>query len=255
MNSESEECFRSKIEKYYSLEQSFVPKWYCYRVVTPIYVFTHFINFSSIKGKLLLLIVRGELSEKKICEFLKIVDENNKNIQFDKFVKLNNIFYNEMEMNGIAFLPYKYHSIFETQDKDLYLNTIVTFPIYNCEFNGNESSEEVKLLRRDIVSTIDWDREVSPIIKIRYNNLKTGSRTRGNKFYFVSLNVVLNELDNLQNDDFPDSFVELENYKDEYIHVSALNSSVFLIVNKNRTIVLQDKIQKIKDFTIDFLTR
>ncbi|MFT9818265.1 hypothetical protein [Lysinibacillus sp. NPDC056185] len=226
--------------------------WYFYSNKTPTFIFTHYLNFSLIEGYIIKVSIRGVLEVKVIYEFLMSIEKFINTDCTNRIVKIENIAYKETKFDAMLFIPSQYHTSFSTFSDKLYQKTIDVFPIYGCEFSGDESPDIVKLLRQNFVSTINWKREISPKIKLRFKNNKTKSGTIGKKLYLDKWSNLLHELNNLQECTDSSSFIEVENYKNEYIHISILNNKVMVIRNKNE-ILLQGKLKDIKRYVSNFI--
>ena len=226
--------------------------WYFYSNKTPAFIFSHYLNFSLLKGYIIKVSIRGEMEVKVIYDFLMSIEKFINTDCTNRIVKIENIAYKETEFNSMLFIPSQYHTSFSTFSDKLYQKTIDVFPIYGCEFSGDESPDIVKLLRQNIVSTVNWKREISPKIKLRYKNSKTKSETIGKKLYLEKWSILLHELNNLQGCTDSSSFIEIENYKNEYIHISILNSNVMVIRNK-KEVLLQGEFEEIKRYVNNFI--
>ncbi len=212
----------------------------------------YYLNFSLLEGYIIKVSIRGELGVKVIYEFLMSIEKFINADCTNRIVKIANIAYKETNFDAMLFIPSQYHTSFSTYSDRLYQKTIDVFPVYSCEFSGDESPDIVKFLRQDIVSTVNWNREISPKIKLRYKNNKTKSGTIEEKLYLDKWNNLLHELNNLQDCTDSSSFIEVENYKNEYIHISILNINVMVIRNK-KEILLQGELGEIKRYVTNFI--
>lgn len=226
--------------------------WYFYSNKTPGFIFTHYLNFSLLEGHIIKVSIRGEMEVEAVYEFLMSIEKFITDDCTDRIVKITNIAYKETNFDAMLFIPSSYHTSFATYSDRLHQKTIGVFPIYNCEFSGDESPDTVKFLRQDIVSTVNWNREKSPKIKLRYKNNKTKSGTIGRKLYLDKWNNLLYELNSLQDCTDLSSFIEVENYKNKYIHISILSINVLVIRNK-KEILLQGELEEIKKYVTNFV--
>lgn len=226
--------------------------WYFFSNKTPAFIFTHYLNFSLLEGHIIKVSIRGEMEVELVYEFLKSIDKYINVECANRIAKITKIAYKETNFDAMLFIPSPYHTSFSTYSDRLHQKTIDVFPIYNCEFSGDESPDTVKFLRQDIVSTVNWNREKSPKIKLRYKNNKTKSGTIGRKLYLDKWNNLSHELNSLQDCTDSSSFVEVENYKNEYIHISILSINVLVIRNK-KEILLQGELEEIKRYATNFV--
>jgi len=229
-----------------------IQDWYCYSNKTPAFIFTHYLNFSLLEGHIIKVSIRGEMEVEAVYEFLKSIDKYINAECVKRIVKITNIAYKETNFDAMLCIPSLYHTSFATYSDRLHQKTIDVFPIYNCEFSGDESPDTVKFLRQDIVSTVNWNREISPKIRLRYKNHKTKSRTTGRKLHLDKWNNLLHELNILQDCTDSSSFIEVENYKNEYIHISILSIHILVIRNK-KEILLQGELEEIKRYVTNFV--
>ena len=80
--------------------------------------------------------------------------------------------------------PEQYHAYFKGRLDDKRECLALCMPIHRCEFSGNESVDDFFLLRRKIVPTMNWEREVHPKIELRFDNPRTRGGT-GDAYTFV----------------------------------------------------------------------
>lgn len=116
----------------------------------------------------------------------------------------------------VLFVPHRYHSELKGRLDAERASGTLCVPIFNSEFSGSESAEEFMELRRNIVPTSRWDREVSPKISFRFDNARTGSGT-GDGYVFARFDQVLAEIGNLSG--VRNGFVEILNYRDEVVEI------------------------------------
>lgn len=95
-------------------------------------------------------------------------------------------------------------------------STVLVVPIFEPEFSGDETVEEFYVLRRDVVGTNRWNREIQPKIKLRFDNTKTGTGT-GEDYVLVTFQQLMAEVGNLLG--VADGFVEVINYKGDVIEL------------------------------------
>lgn len=127
-------------------------------------------------------------------------------------------FYHEgYGFNAVVVLGPDAHHMFQVHNKSLHTCSFEVFPIFRCEFSGDESSELVNEIRHDSVDTLDWKRAPSPKVYIRFNNMKTGGGTIGAKWILTKVDSVLLELQGLT--DEARSFIEIKNYKEEICRI------------------------------------
>ena len=117
----------------------------------------------------------------------------------------------------MALVGPKAHDMYRYQDPILGQRTVVAFPAYRCEFSGDEAAEEVRLMRERFVSTLDWKRQPTPKVEMRFVNTRSGARSRGNRFGLVDLPYALHEVVELQGSG---GYVDLRNFRREACRVT-----------------------------------
>jgi len=123
---------------------------------------------------------------------------------------------NAYGFSHVLHVPPDYHSELKGRldaDRD---QTTLCIPIFRSEFSGTETLEAFTELRKHIVPTCRWDREVAPKILLRFDNLKTKSGT-GDGYVYARFELVLKEVENLLGD--KDGFIEILNYKEEVVEI------------------------------------
>lgn len=120
--------------------------------------------------------------------------------------------------DAVLLVSSRVHRLYRTQSYTLHARTLEAFPIFRCEFAGDETPEMINLIRHDSVSTIDWKRAAAPLTYLRFNNTGTGVRSTGKKLglaKFSQLERIVRELT-----DEPENFVEVKNYRSETCRIT-----------------------------------
>lgn len=112
--------------------------------------------------------------------------------------------------------PPDYHAYFGGRLDEKRKHLILCLPVHQCEFSGDESIEEFFALRRNVVPTLDWKREVHPKIVLRFDNPKTRGGT-GDAEVLVKFLTLQREIDNL--DGVTQGFIEVQNYKGNVVEI------------------------------------
>lgn len=105
------------------------------------------------------------------------------------------------------------HQLHKAERPELHAVTIRVFPAYRCEFSGLETQKEAQLRCSKMIDPANLKRDPNPLVRIRYENTRTRSRTLGDNRGIDNPSVLLLELKELENS--PGSFVEFENYRGE----------------------------------------
>lgn len=123
---------------------------------------------------------------------------------------------NSYGFSHVLYVPPQYHSELKGRldaDRD---KVTLCIPIFKSEFSGSETLEEFTELRKHVVPTYRWDREVTPKISLRFDNIKTKSGT-GDGYVYARFEQVLKEVENLLGD--RDGFIEILNYKNDVVEI------------------------------------
>lgn len=196
-----------------------VPGWLNYESVTPAFRFTYFVKASKDGTKLIQVAVRGSFLLEDASNICAAIDEfEDVIISLDSPKKLHPVLLGTSKFDSLIVLPPGYHNSFLAQDRSLAQQTFVVFPAYNCEFCRTESRDAIEVMRRGIVKTLDWKRDPSPRVAMRYSNPKTGGGSVGSDRGLTEISVALREASNLVGS--PGAYMEIENFKNEVMEIS-----------------------------------
>jgi hypothetical protein len=120
-----------------------------------------------------------------------------------------------------------YHSYFKGLLDEHRERLVLCLPAHRCEFSGEETREEFALLRREVVQSLNWEREPSPKIILRFDNPKTKGGTRSSGV-FARYNTLLREIDNLIG--VPQGFIEITNYQNRVAELSYAADDKFWLI-------------------------
>ncbi|MFJ6573235.1 hypothetical protein ACIQNU_38080 [Streptomyces sp. NPDC091292] len=101
------------------------------------------------------------------------------------------------------------HGYHATENPELAAVTYAVFPAYASEISGRENGEEAWGRFRKMLQPNKLDRTPVPFVKMRYDNTRTRSASKGDARGFAPLDTLVRELGLL--DDASGSFVEWEN--------------------------------------------
>jgi len=224
--------------------------WYRYTTETPAFFFQSFVNFDIVKGRLVHVAVRGKLAEDKIAGFLKFVSGHPPKDAEQHPVKMDRLQLPGLKMDAALFLPSDWHTSLKAEDEGLFQKTIAGFPIFHSEFSGDETPDEVKSMRRDLVITVDWERSASPKLRMRYNNVQTKGKSSGKAPGLAPLDTVWREFDLLAD---PKSFIELENYKKMFVRITQSASGKLRVEDKDQRVLIEDSRDEVKKYINSYL--
>jgi len=242
---------KDELEALHDLEP-FAPAdgWYRYTTETPAFFFQSFVNFDIVKGHLVHVAVRGKLAEDKIAGFLKFVSGHPPTDAVQHPAKTAGLRFPGLKMDAALFLPPDWHTSLKAEDEDLFQKTIAGFPIFHSEFNGDETPDEVKSMRRDLVTTVDWERPVSPKLRMRYNNVETKGKSTGKTPGLAPLETFWREFHRLAD---PKSFIELENYRKQFVRITAPVSGKLRVEDRDGKVLLEDSRDAVEKYINSFL--
>ena len=160
---------------------------------------------------------------------------------------------NKYGFSHILRIPFRYHSELKGRlDAERKLTTLC-IPIFNSEFSGNETPEEFAELRKNIVPTSKWDREIAPKIALRFNNGKTKGGT-GEGYVYARMDQVMREVENLV--EVEDGFIEIKNYNNQVVEILFDKHDNFSwIIDRDDTKVEQVSKGEIQAKLLAFLTQ
>jgi hypothetical protein len=105
------------------------------------------------------------------------------------------------------------HRLFQNVNARLHDLTLQAIPTYTGEFSGNEKAELIDLIRKDVVPTLDWKREPSPQVFLRFKDAVTGVRSTGKKPGLTTRETLLKLLKEMKPAE--GSFAEVTNFRGE----------------------------------------
>jgi len=181
-----------------------------------------------------------KLADAEDNDDLLMVSENKQDNEFALFV-FNNIDFGNMDsypvvvelppnknnFTSLYMADYSFHAYFKGILDNKRTKLVLCLPIYRCEFSGDESAEDFILMRRETVSSLDWERAVSPKTILRFDNPVTKSGTGDNEV-LVKYQVMLNEIDNLNG--VSKGFVELINYQGLVVEILSPELDKFTLI-------------------------
>lgn len=109
-------------------------------------------------------------------------------------------------------------------------NTLWLVPIFECEFSGMETPEEFHAISR-IVATTNWARDVTPLIKLRFDNPNTGGGT-GDDYVFAGFAGLDLEIANLIG--AAQGFIEIINHRGAVLELFWAGAEDFTVIRDRR---------------------
>jgi hypothetical protein len=182
-------------------------------------------------------------------ELIRVASSQNKVLNLLKF--RHNI-ENKYGFDSALMAGPQYHSYFKGRLDNVRNTLYLCFPIFECEFSGNESVELFYEMRRFLIKSLNWDRSMTPKILLRFENPKTKAGTIGKNYYPVDFNVVKTEIINLNG--VPNGVVEVFNYNKEYVKIISISQDQY-IMETNGKILCDGCYSSIKENLWEFLIR
>jgi hypothetical protein len=152
-----------------------------------------------------------------------IVNQNISAVEVKKISSITGI----SNFSSLILIPYEYCNHNPVSEKTL-KKTIVVAPIYDCEFSGDENKEELEAMVNGPLATINldnWEREISPKLKMSYVNYSTQSGSRS-KIFKIAKSQNLHWSISVLKDHV--SYIGFENFKHEKYKVALSNNRPFL---------------------------
>lgn len=151
---------------------------------------------------------------------LVVICENQRDDEFANFILSNSLpvedgtklsirplGLNKNGFNHLILAPKEFHGYLKGRLDDERERLLLCLPVHKGEFSGNESINDFFLLRRKIVDTLDWTRQPSPQVQIRFDNPKTGGGSGA--YVLVKYEYLLNEIGKIEG--VEDGFIEILN--------------------------------------------
>jgi hypothetical protein len=123
--------------------------------------------------------------------------------------------------------PREYHAELKGRLDAARANLVLCVPAFDNEFSGTETPQEFFILRREVVPTRLWQREIYPKIALRFDNPRTGGGT-GDDYVLAKFDLVAREIDNMAG--VPNGFIEILNVREEVIEVVFAQGDNFHVI-------------------------
>jgi hypothetical protein len=142
---------------------------------------------------------------------------------------------------------------FQSISKELDRVTFVAFPMFRCEFSGDESSNLIKEMMHETVSTLDWKRPPSPAARIQFRNTQTGVRSPGENYHLVSLRTAMRHLTDMEGAN--GSYISVVNFAKSRARVD-VEDDLFRLTSSENTETHSDRVglSIARQWLADFLT-
>lgn len=203
--------FEKLLEGQYSIKEvSSLPGCLFYDFTTPAHRFGNYVL--RYRGQALLVPTRDQSFNQRPVKLLRDLTKTEL-IDFDfPFQVFDNIEISGTSFECAARISPEYHDMLKHLSLKLHEQTHVVFPMFRCEFSGDESPEIVRLMRKDLVPTLDWSRTPAPKIMMSYANTLTKARSKGMGLGLAGYSTLIREINNLRLPDSDGSYVTARNY-------------------------------------------
>ena len=210
---------RAVLQSEYDLQvEDCFPNGIRYENETPQHKFVSVVGPLSNGSPFILLTARDSF-DKMLCKSLFLfLDSHSACLSLERGVTIIEKFqHDDYAFDSVLVLNGSYHRSYEHFSNELNQHTLEAFPILRCEFTGSETVDEMEGIRRYGPCTIDWHREPSPYVKMRFHNQKTGASSFGKQLWYTKARNAEDEL--LELTDEPKSFVEIMNFLGEWVRI------------------------------------
>jgi len=199
-------------------------------------------------GRDILLVSANEADDDFALFILNNQPSEIRNSEFD----ISELPSNKRNFSNLFFVREDCHEYFKGRLDNEREKLTFCFPIHKFEFTGNESREEFSILRKETIPILNWTRQPSPKIMLRFDNPKTKSGT-GNSDVFVKFELLEREIRNLSG--VANGFIEISNYKGQILEVlSPSDESFVLIRNRDDNDRQSLRSKELLKVVFDFLT-
>lgn len=206
-----------------------------FKDVTPAFTYYYYLLPASSTANWDLLVVSQDRADDGFASSILM---QAKKLRIESSLQMVHMDANAYKFSALLLAPTTYHSYFKGRLDQQRQRLVLCLPVHRCEFSGAESVAEFVQMRRDIVQTLNWQREVQPKIVLRFYNPRTGSGT-GDGAVLVRWTALLAEIANL--DGVTDGFLEITNYAGHLVEVVSPASGNFRLIrdrdDRNSTIV------------------
>jgi hypothetical protein len=194
--------------------------WASFENATPSFRFHYRVREATARKALIHFAIRDAYAPEAAQELCFKIDEmEDRILEAEEPRKLHPVALHASRFDSLVVLPPGFHESLSAQDPDLSARTFVVFPAYGCEFRDVETKACIDVLRRGIVATLDWSRDPSPRVEMRYSNPRTKGGSRGSKRGLTDISVPLREARELAGS--PGAFIEIENFTGQVLRVES----------------------------------
>lgn len=147
------------------------------------------------------------------------------------------------EFDTVGVATAEVHGYHATENRELSAVTYAVFPAHASEISGRESEEEAWGRFRKMLQPNKLDRAPAPFVKMRYDNTRTGSGSKGDARGFAPLATLVRELGLIE--DAPGSFVEWENRHGDVWRADSTGDGIRLTHDGTREAVDTGRLQDV----------
>jgi hypothetical protein len=232
-----------RLLKLHDLKEWIEPEWSFYAVKTPIVTFTNFVHIPKGGDRLLHVTLRGDFDNQDVVLYLRETIAVEAIPDPGEIVKVRLRTSVKGRFSHALLLGAQYHDVFRVRDPGLNEMTVETFPIHNSEFAGCETPKEVRVLRRDFVSTVDWSRDISPRIRMRFANPVTKGGSIGKKLGLAKLSVLVREIENLSG--VRGGWIEVENFESKRLRIESIEVGNYRVLGLDGDLIMEDTTERV----------
>jgi hypothetical protein len=144
---------------------------------------------------------------------------------------------NRRSFTHLLLVPPTYHQYFKGILDAKRTGLVQCLPIYRCEFSGTETVDEFTQMRRHAIDTINWSREITPKVVMRFENPRTSAGT-GDHGVISTWKVLLREIDNLSG--VNGGFIECRNWMNRTMKIMSPNARSYALMREGSIAELCD---------------
>lgn len=142
----------------------------------------------------------------------------------------------------VLIVPPNYHGYLKGAASVNRDNLYLCVPIFRCEFSGFETEEEFRWLSLHNTATLDWAREAQPILRVYFDNPKTGSGSDKSGVY-LRWSGLVREIDLLNG--VRNGFIEIANWNGDVVEVVSQEPDKYILIKERKLEIPLSKTQLI----------
>lgn len=243
---------RQQLDKYNGRPFGLVPGAFCYRTKTPRHEFGVYLLPIPSAARCLVSVCRDFFDESLAASGLQFVSKRVEELDGGKAILIFNDFVHfGYGFDAVGVISPNAARQFASENPQLSERTFVCFPMFRCEFVGDEDAATVSQMRHDIVPTLNWTRDASPVVRMRFVNAATGVRSTAPGLGITSVDFMFTQLQQMGG--AFGSFMEIENYERIRCTISVQGEGFWISGGHDRDGILVGDYIELRDWLRQFL--